>query len=182
VNYDIAEDTDQAERYPEHPLYSSASIGSDIFQPHGTMRPVYADQSFWEFSLLEEVIAGKPTKFVAKEVLIKQIENIPTRPEFYDEDECPPDSKTREDAKNIILEITPSGLLAGADVYGYYGGVSIAWETQRRKVKLTIPPHQSQKRPTIYHGTMREGSVIDSRVEPDVDAAVLWTWLSWLQE
>lgn len=117
----------------------------------------------------------------AKESLIKQIENIPSHQDFYDEEENAPDQVTRNDARKIILGVSPSGVLAGADVYGYYGGVNICWETQRRKLKLVIPPHASGSQPTLYHGQMQDGSVRESDIEPNVDSRILRTWLDWLQ-
>jgi len=133
-------------------------------------------------SSAEELFAvGDSKPNPAKESLIKQIENIPSHRDFYDADETPPDQGTRNDARKIILGVSPSGVLAGADVYGYYGGVNICWETPRRKIKLVIPPHASGGQPTLYHGQMQDGSVMESDIEPNADSKLLRTWLDWLQ-
>jgi len=116
-----------------------------------------------------------------KENLIKQIQNIPTNPDFYDADEQPPDEATKGDAKQIILGVIPSGLLAGADVYGYYREVNISWETQRRKLKLIVPPRETDRQPFLYHGQMQNGIVTKSNTEQNVTARTLRTWLDWLQ-
>lgn len=116
-----------------------------------------------------------------KENLIKQIQNIPNNADFYDAEELPPDQPTKDIAKQIILGVSPSGLLAGADVYGYYGEVNVSWETQRKKLKLVIPPHNSHRQPSLYRGQMREGRVKESDIEPNVDSKILRQWLDWLQ-
>ena len=127
----------------------------------------------------EVLVLSKPNP--TKENLIKQIQNIPEDPDFYDAEERPPDSPTKDIAKKIILGVSPSGLLAGADVYGYYGAVNICWETQRKKLKLIIPPNDSQSQPSLYHGQMQDGGVKESDIEPAVDSKVLRQWLDWLQ-
>jgi hypothetical protein len=144
-----------------------------------TFEPAFAiSQSVDEIFAATAGELSKPNP--TKENLIKQIQNIPSNPDFYEEDEQPPDQSTKDDAKRFILGVSPSGLLAGADVYGYYGEVNICWETRRKKLKLVIPPHNSHRQPTLYNGQMQGGRVIESDIESNVDSKILRRWLDWL--
>jgi hypothetical protein len=116
---------------------------------------------------------------LAKESIIQQIEQLPESADYYDSDENPPDRETKEDAKNLIRSISPSGLLAGGDVYAYYGDVNVTWETQRKKLKLIVPSHDRQARASLYHGQMEGGRVTTSDTEHNVTADRLRTWLDW---
>jgi hypothetical protein len=116
---------------------------------------------------------------LAKESLVQQIENLSESAEYYESDENPPDLQTKEDAKRLVRSVAPSGLLAGGDVYAYYGDVNITWETQRKKLKLIVPSHQKNLQPSLYHGQMEDGRVTGSDTERNVTADRLRTWLDW---
>ena len=161
--------------FPEY-IPHTVSTATNIFG--ATMLAVAALSVDEVFSV---PVGGLSKPNPTKENIIKQIQNIPANPDFYDADELPPDQGTKEDAKRLILGVSPSGLLAGADVYGYYGEVNVSWETQRKKLKLIISPHDSHREPSLYHGQMQEGRVKESEIESNVDSKILRTWLDWLQ-
>jgi hypothetical protein len=117
---------------------------------------------------------------LVKENIIKRIDGLSEDQDLYEDGELPPSAFTKEDARNIILGLYPSGSLAGADVYPYFGSIHINWETSSKKVKLIVPPHDTNRHPSIYHGQMHKGKVTKSDIESDATSQLLRRWLEWL--
>ncbi len=115
-----------------------------------------------------------------KENIVKKIDGLTDNPDLYEDGEQPPSPATKTDARNLIIGLHPSGVLAGADVYPYFGAIHINWETARKKVKLIVPPHGSGLHPSIYHGQMQGGKVTKSNMEGHVTSESLRLWLEWL--
>jgi hypothetical protein len=141
---------------------------------------IVADVLSTEISEVFTATVGRVSRpNLVKVTLLQQIESLPETADYYEADENPPNRQTKEDAKRLILNVSPSGVLAGADVYAYYGDINISWEIQRKKIKLTIPAHGSNRPLSLYHGQMQGGRVTESDTEKNVTADRLRKWLDW---
>jgi hypothetical protein len=133
------------------------------------------------FNIAVTSVSGQvKTPNPVKENIVKKIDGLSDNPDYYEDGEAPPNAGTKDDARNLILGLYPSGFLAGADVYPYFGAIHISWATSRKKVKLIIPPRDSNQHPSIYHGQMQNGRVVSSGIEPNATVKVLLRWLEWL--
>jgi hypothetical protein len=116
----------------------------------------------------------------ASESVRNEIDKIPDSAEFYEDGEPAPDAATKDTAKNLLQLVTPPSLLAGADVYAYYGEVNVVWESARKKIKLIVPPHTSGKPVTLYEAVMENGKVEKHKLDENVTVELLQQSLFWI--
>ena len=160
-------------------LASPTGVFRDVAEPEITF--TYIPTVQYLYAAFTEFTATPPKTNILRETLIKQIDSLSDDPDAYEDGERAPDNATRDSAKQIIREVYPAHLLSGADVYAFYGEISVSWESQQRKVKLIVPPLNAGRPTAIYHGRMNQGKVVESALEPAATPKRLAAWLIWLQ-
>jgi hypothetical protein len=114
------------------------------------------------------------------DAVLDRIDRISAAASDYDEDETPPDPRTKTIARQLILNV-PGHLLAGADVFPYFGEVDITWQSGDKRVKLIVPPASTGASPSVYQGQMQQGRVGQPMLKQNATPRDLISSLLWLQ-